>query len=227
MLASAAIAWVLPFEMFLAAYAVLGPLHYLTQISWLHDRGFFTKGRFDWVPMVLLAIVASIAAHMTNVPWNGATLTAFGAGIVMAWVASPAVKLVSLLVFAALAMPLQSSSGVVAVFFLVLLTTVVHVYVFTGIFILAGSMKGKSYSGYLSLAVYLACGIGLLLARPAAGAYQIGPGTQANLQPFLPVVGAMTMIVPGKTNWDLVVAIGRFIAFAYTYHYLNWFSKTG
>src|SRR5262245_20506436 len=164
MLGCAAVAWVLPFEMFLAAYAVLGPLHYLTQISWLHDRGFFTKGRFDWVPMVLLAIVASIAAHMTNVPWNGATLTAFGVGIVMAWVASPAVKLVSLLVFAVLAVPLQSSA-VVAAFFLVLLTTVVHVYVFTGFFILAGSMKGKSFSGYLSLAVFLACGIGLLLAR--------------------------------------------------------------
>src|SRR5262245_551524 len=161
MLASAAIAWVLPFEMFLVAYAVLGPLHYLTQISWLHDRGFFTTGRFDWVPMVLLAIVAFVAAYTTRVPWAGATLTAFGAGIVMAWVPSPAVKLASLVVFAALAATLQSSAVVYA-FFVVLLTTVVHVYVFTGIFILAGAMKGKSTSGFLSLGVYLACGIGLL-----------------------------------------------------------------
>src|SRR6187551_589263 len=34
-------AFALPFELFLFAYAVLGPLHYLTEISWIHDRGYF------------------------------------------------------------------------------------------------------------------------------------------------------------------------------------------
>src|SRR5581483_4474599 len=38
MLVSAAVAWVTPFEVLLLSYAVLGPLHYLTEISWLHDR---------------------------------------------------------------------------------------------------------------------------------------------------------------------------------------------
>ena len=38
MLLSVAVAAVLPFELFLFAYAILGPAHYLTQISWLHDR---------------------------------------------------------------------------------------------------------------------------------------------------------------------------------------------
>ena len=33
MLVSAVVAWVLPFELLLASYAVLGPLHYLTEIS--------------------------------------------------------------------------------------------------------------------------------------------------------------------------------------------------
>jgi hypothetical protein len=48
----------------------------------------------------------------------------------MAWVANPAVKIASVLVFAALAAPLQSASTIVATFFIVLLATVVHVYVF-------------------------------------------------------------------------------------------------
>ena len=39
MVASAAAAYALPFEVFLFAYAVLGPLHYLTEISWLHVPG--------------------------------------------------------------------------------------------------------------------------------------------------------------------------------------------
>ena len=68
--------------------------------------------------------------------------------------------------------------------------------------------------------------MGLLLARPTAAGYQIGPATQANLQQFESVIGAMTAILPGKVDWDLIVAVGRFLAFAYTYHYLNWFSKT-
>ena len=29
-----------------------------------------------------------------------------------------------------------------------------------------------------------------------------------------------------ERNWSVVVGITRFLAFAYTYHYLNWFSKT-
>jgi hypothetical protein len=226
MLASAVLAWALPFELFLAAYAVLGPLHYLTQISWLHDRGFFTTGRLDWVPLVLLAVLACAGFYSPSMAWSGAPLTAFGAGIIMAWVPSLLVKLAGLLVLAVLAAPLQSSA-VVATFFIVLLATVVHVYVFTGVFILAGSMKSRSLSGFLSLAVYVACGVGLLLARPTAAGYRISPSIQAGLQPFESVIGAMTAILPGKVDWDLVVAVGRFLGFAYTYHYLNWFSKTG
>lgn len=42
MIVSCLVAYVIPFELFLFSYAVLGPLHYLTEISWLHDRGYFT-----------------------------------------------------------------------------------------------------------------------------------------------------------------------------------------
>lgn len=47
MFVSLAIAVVAPFHLFLLAYAVLGPLHYLTGISWLHDRQFFTGRIFS------------------------------------------------------------------------------------------------------------------------------------------------------------------------------------
>jgi hypothetical protein len=63
MVAAGAAASVLPFEVFLASYAVLGPLHYLTQISWLHDRGYFTTGRFDWIPLALLGALALEASY--------------------------------------------------------------------------------------------------------------------------------------------------------------------
>ncbi len=43
-LLSAAVAWVAPIQLLLASYAILAPLHHLTAISWLHDRGYFTTG---------------------------------------------------------------------------------------------------------------------------------------------------------------------------------------
>ena len=55
-------AYVLPFEVFLFAYAFLGPLHYLTEISWLHDRQYFAKGKYDYIPLLIIGVVLSYAA---------------------------------------------------------------------------------------------------------------------------------------------------------------------
>jgi hypothetical protein len=226
MLFSAALAFTIPFEIFLLAYAVLGPLHYLTQISWLHDRGYFTTGRFDWIPLAGLGAVAWFAAYTPWLPWTGSAFAAFGAGVVAAFVPNLALKLASVAVFAALALPVQGWT-VAAIIFTQLLVTVIHVYVFTGVFILAGSMKSRSRSGFLSLAVFLACGLGLLLWHPSSTWYRFGPYTQSSLQEFKDLITATMRLLPNDATRDGFVAVGRFLAFAYTYHYLNWFSKTG
>lgn len=49
MILSCIIAFFLPFELFLFSYAVLGPLHYLTEISWLHKRNYFSPGKSDYL----------------------------------------------------------------------------------------------------------------------------------------------------------------------------------
>lgn len=43
------IAYVIPWPMLLAAYAILGPAHYLTQISWLHHRKYFVLRSYDTI----------------------------------------------------------------------------------------------------------------------------------------------------------------------------------
>jgi hypothetical protein len=114
------------------------------------------------------------------------------------------------------------------VFFGALLTTVIHVYVFTGLFILAGSMKSRSRSGYASFAVFLACGLGLLLVQPKTS-FAVTDYARANMGPFVGVIDAMLALLPstGPDADSAIMAVGRFLGFAYTYHYLNWFSKTG
>src|SRR5436190_7509305 len=102
MLASAALACLLPFELFLLSYAVLGPLHYLTQISWLHDRGWFTTGKWDWIPLALFGVVALESAYGHWFGWAGSPLAAFGLGIVVAFVRNPAVKVATVVVCIAL-----------------------------------------------------------------------------------------------------------------------------
>src|SRR5205814_7952864 len=72
MLVSCLLAFAFPFELFLVSYAVLGPLHYLTEISWLHDRKYFTESknrkrnnaRRGWLILVALTLVVLIAGFV-------------------------------------------------------------------------------------------------------------------------------------------------------------------
>ena len=50
----------MPFEVFLFSYAVLGPAHYLTEISWLHDRKFFCPRTYDIVFFLLSGLTLFI-----------------------------------------------------------------------------------------------------------------------------------------------------------------------
>jgi hypothetical protein len=222
MVGAAAVACTLPFEVFLASYAILGPLHYLTQISWLHDRGYYATSRWDGAMLAALGVVA-LAAYEGWLPWRGSTLTAFGIGILCVFVRHPVVKVAGLVSLVALTEPLYEWRGVriISAF----LPTVIHVYVFTGLFILAGTLKSPRPSGWASLATYVACGGGLLVVQPAS-VYTPSAYALANLGPFGSLVDDMAALVPGEGEHPALVAIGRFLAFAYTYHYLNWFSKT-
>ena len=62
MILSAGLSFFLPFETFLIAYAFLGPLHYLTEISWLHDRQYFSTGKYDYIVLLIIGILLSFAA---------------------------------------------------------------------------------------------------------------------------------------------------------------------
>ena len=56
---------VAPFQIFLLAWAVLGPLHYLAEISWLHDRNFRTPefGAPFLAALIYLVFAAGCGRH--------------------------------------------------------------------------------------------------------------------------------------------------------------------
>jgi hypothetical protein len=241
-LLSCAVAFWVPFELFLFAYAILGPAHYLTEISWLHERKYFTKERFDFLFLliscaVLFVIIylmpdSPLSAHVSPLImmilfWTGAI-----AAFCMVFLQSIRWRFIAFLVICCGALVSKSTVFLFSVF----VPTLIHVFVFTALFMLYGAMKSKSSSGYLAFAVLLIAPLTFLFIHPqsaAPSAYvvnQYGMFEQLNVI-VIQLVGFMSDARVGADPFGIYqsaagVAIMRFIAFAYTYHYLNWFSKT-
>src|SRR5690349_5500949 len=57
------ISYLVPFELLLLAYVVLGPAHYTTEISWLHDRKYFLPHRGFAIALAVVAIAAALIDH--------------------------------------------------------------------------------------------------------------------------------------------------------------------
>jgi hypothetical protein len=248
MLASCALAFAIPFELFLLAYAILGPLHYLTEISWIHDRRYFVdpdrsaRGRhlmIGWLLLVGLTLAVMIYGLVAERLLHGAASPAWEIGLFyMVFVAA------ALLIFkasepvvagvilpAGLGLILFSSSpvyGLIAFFII----TIVHVLIFTAAFLLFGALKTRSRSGIISVAVYASCVISFfLLAPPVPAASDF---IRQNYEPFETLNAQLIQVLglgPGTALREIYespagAVVMRLIAFAYTYHYLNWFTKT-
>ena len=328
MLVTMVLAYYFPFETFLLAYAFLGPLHYLTEISWLHDRQYFTKGKYDFIPLLLIGIALSYAAFAKDAGFDmefyntfveyslfdKLLVLALFSSLLFAFVKNLPVKIFSILFLFIFISGWfsednkemnQSSTTVFAL--TSLLPTLIHVYVFTGLFMLFGALKSRSKTGLMSVGAFIILPIILIFVIPVKSKtnyisaygkeayYADGDGffytnvsimdhfdltkvpnltnkqyldsivnkkSPSNQMPAaerkrisdsLSKMLSADFIVPNQDNeyymkpipvnkaipvnpkdfyWSSVffstvgIMLMRFIAFAYMYHYLNWFSKT-
>jgi hypothetical protein len=241
MIISCIAAFVLPFELFLFAYAIMGPLHYLTEISWLHDRQYYTKGKYDFVILLVLGAILLIAQYAEDLGLetpstlsNRLIFIAFLSALVLALVKNKYLKILGVL----LLILTSNLADNWEVFLSVFLPTLIHVYVFTGIFVLYGALKSRSISGVVSFFVLIGCMLVLFLVAPGRVLFPITSyGTSAyktfeslNLYTLRSFFDAKFESEQAAINMvyhsTLGITLMRFIAFAYTYHYLNWFSKT-
>ena len=248
MMVSCLLAFWFPFELFLVSYAVLGPLHYLTEISWLHERKYFTDGKAGrnskhphkgWLVLVSVTMIALIVGFLA-VEGSGAGVSpkweitffyaVFVTALMVAVLKNPKARIIIALTALALFIPLSLSRYyLVLAFFLV---TIIHVLIFTAAFILYGALKGRSLSGILSLAVFLLCAVSFFIYAPAGHA--AGNYVQQSYRSFTALNVELLKLFrlgSGSNSSDVYQSQGglmimRLIAFAYTYHYLNWFSKT-
>ena len=328
MLITAVFSFFLPFETFLLAYAFLGPLHYLTEISWLHDRQYFTKGKYDFVPLLLIGVALSYAAFAKDFEFNidfykefvalnlfdKLLVLALFSSLLFAFVKNLVVKIIAILfifIFVSgwLAPENASENSKSTTIFALtsLVPTLIHVYLFTGLFMLFGALKSRSKTGLLSVAAFIIIPIYLVYGLPVTpkknyisdygkeAYYADGDGffytnvsildhfrlmnepnltnkqyldsiinkdSKTNQTPIAerqritdslsdklnkafivpnpeseyymrPIPAKLAIPIESKDYyWNYVFFSGfgimlmRFIAFAYMYHYLNWFSKT-
>jgi len=116
--------------------------------------------------------------------------------------------------------------------------TLVHVYVFTGLFMLYGAMKSGSITGYISIFIFIGGALSFYCIQYVPKDFSLSEYVKNSiLQTGFASVNAtaISLFKSGSTgiitqedilNSRRGLMVQRFIAFAYTYHYLNWFSKT-
>jgi hypothetical protein len=252
MLLSLLVAFFVPLELFLFSYMILGPLHYLTEISWLHDRKYFTKGRYDALLLVVIGLVSTLVTFSLSgiialeFPRNSGAFLAYVAllsAAIFALVKSNYMRIIGLVLIVASAKISEHF-----VFFLtIFLPTLIHVYFFTGLFMLYGALKSKSRLGIVSVLALIICPIILSIVAPdylpfghSNYGMKVYYGDKGNgfIGIHVATLSSLFDIAPAaKTNKGMFwidqtfntrtgLLLLRFIAFAYTYHYLNWFSKT-
>lgn len=251
-----------PFELFLFSYIVLGPLHYLTEINWLDKQKYFLRPRdsrmFVWsmVALVLLLSLGTFFPQTQNFQWTkplhqaiyGSPGSPFAMAVEWSW----CLMLIAFVVAAAwlftdrwaLRTPIIVFCVVSSLFFYkvpaagilfgLLLPTLVHVFLFTFLFMWYGTLKSRSHWGWLNLASMVLAVLVIALWPVRADAIRLSDSVVE-----LTLASAFHQINYLINHWFGLMSdnqanlaspaffkVQSFIAFAYTYHYLNWFSKT-
>jgi hypothetical protein len=234
---SCIISFFIPFELFLFSYGVLGPLHYLTEIGWLHKKNYFTKGKYDYLILVGTCVVMVYLNFFPSKKSNGMLpdLIAFGLLSSVAFVfLKDWLYRVAILVLMVISIGYLNNANSYFTWIAIFLPTIIHVFIFTWLFMLYGTLKERSVAGAISIVTLIICAIVIFTVQPQGLFYQVSEYSQKSYSVF----EELNVRLIHLFNMDKITEAGqvytsnagfvimRFIAFAYTYHYLNWFSKT-
>ena len=247
------LAYFMPFDLFLFSYAFLGPLHYLTEINWLKKRNYFMRSHSNWT--WLFVVFAALVAIYPLLKLLGFGLSSSALSILRDFsLQLVSALLITSLLFSVFLVLFKEVKVLILAFCLLFTTvflgfyfwpnayllvaafipTVIHVYLFTLLFVVYGALKSKSRRG-IGLSVLIALVPLVIAFLPVdAASYVPDDGTwsaflSSSLGSVNHSIGQVFGFTDGITNRPLStlgVRIQVFIAFAYTYHYLNWFSKT-
>lgn len=234
---SAIFAFICPFQTFLFVYAFLGPLHYLTEINWLQQRNYFLENKTNvyylFIPILLIGSIVYIPSLFflkSIIPF-----LIFFTFLVAIFNPTENKKLYTNWIFISLTI-----AGFVTLMFYrkkfhtafsIFLPSLIHVFIFTGIFILSGFLKTRNKLSLLTFIVFIVTSLCLITDNLNSTFFMEDIGNTYNSFEELNVAVFSILNKEILASQDIYfsnfgIRTMQIIAFAYTYHYLNWFSKT-
>lgn len=241
-----------PYGLFLFAYAILGPIHYLTEVNWIKEKGYFFRNSL-WpivaiVCSVFLAMpfwlsyaitffevesekLLQIAAVITQYSFTFLLIPLF---YVLRTKKDENHKYLLLLVILVAGAAYFFSDSMIPVLIGTLIPTLIHVYFFTLIFMLYGARKPDNYLPYVPIIGLIVCSICIFILPISADLYSINDTVKSEF-----ISNGFYMLNTKLRNWigvsdgksfyfyeEFELRMQMFLSFAYTYHYFNWFIKT-
>ncbi|MDX2359362.1 MAG: hypothetical protein QNK23_01055 [Crocinitomicaceae bacterium] len=251
-LLSGILAFQFPLQLFIVVFAILGPLHYLTEINWLDKKDYFTNRKnrsWFWIGTIASILIVFPKIYFY---WIGTDDSSLSRGVTMINKWSNAFIFLSFLLsigFVFFKTKLQwfvlVFAGIVGALLLngvelyvtivgLLIPTVIHVYLFTLLFMLFGARKSNSKWGYISVGVALLVPLAFAYVDLTQVTYFFSEGFRNvyidnNLHTTPTLIAKFLGLSDGSHfgfDGALEIRMMMFLSFIYTYHYLNWFSKT-
>jgi hypothetical protein len=253
---SLALAFQIPFGLLLFSYAFLGPLHYLTEINWLKEKKYFVKDtNWIWL-FISLALVLTIPvllnldifSSFSKVPeinrgksfldnsYDEIFMTSILFAVGLIYFKNKVHLLLFLIISSVISVLFLNYFAEYSIFIAVFIPTLIHVFIFTLLFMIYGTIKSKTTPGVIAIILLILVPIIIMLSKINPADYQ--DLNEATITSYLgSSFGTLNYTI---ANWFdpindpskfmllsiLGIKIQIFVAFAYTYHYLNWFSKT-
>lgn len=251
-LTAAILAYFFPLEVFILAFSILGPLHYLTEINWLDSKSYFTKNKKNvWLVIGIFASLIIVLPKLyfsyfeegdlmidklfsfINKWSNSAIFVSLSLAIgflyirkFYGWV----ILTTTAITGAILLNEIEAYSMIIGM----LIPTVVHVYFFTLLFMLYGALKSKSKYTYFPIILALVVPVLFIFIEVNPNNYAFGDAMKSNYIDnglhVAPVLFAKFIgVSDGKSFFfyeQMELRLMMFMSFIYLYHYLNWFSKT-
>lgn len=252
-IASLILAYFLPFELFLFSYAILGPLHYATEINWLDKKNYFIKSK-KWIYVFFILCLVISIPHLFKLPYFVDFKNTSLISIIIGWIRylkstilllcflmafiliyfNKATSIVTFSIISLIIALLISTFSTSKIFLSIFLPTIIHVYLFTLLFMVYGTINKKTTAGIIAIVLLIFVPLFVSLFPIKTLNYFVSNSTQntfgatgmQNLNYYLATMLSQNNNGEFQLLSEIGLKIQIFVAFCYTYHYLNWFSKT-
>lgn len=237
-----------PFELFLFSYAILGPLHYITEINWLKEKNYFVKNPKWMRYFILIGVAISIPVILRltffhqfklydqyqerkesiNSFLNYLLLQSLLFAVALVYLKNQKQIIIAFLGCIVASILILKYINFSDILIGVFIPTIIHVYIFTLLFMIYGAIQSKNKYGTIGIVILILCPVIIAFSKFNFNTHIISENTKTiyiassfgGLNSYIANLLKENVIPNLLLNDDLFFRIQVFISFCYTYHYL-------